>query len=196
VEEVYWEVNIREQTFYRWRRKYGRMEMVDARRFKELENENSELKKMLADEMLKSRVLKATLKKSGERLREAPGGEADGGGRDFPGAPSMPLPRTALLQLPTPRAGGAGRDPQTGQAHRVAEPEVSALRLPADPSLADAERMESRTQGCAEYPEAGRAWNQGSRPTPTAPGQFDGVTHTGNAAERSLELELRARPHR
>ena len=57
------EVNISEQTFYRWRRKYGRMEMADAKRFKELENENSELKKMLADEMLKNRVLNETLKK-------------------------------------------------------------------------------------------------------------------------------------
>jgi putative transposase len=39
------------------------MEMADAKRFKELENENSELKKMLADEMLKNRVLNETLKK-------------------------------------------------------------------------------------------------------------------------------------
>jgi putative transposase len=63
VEEVCREVNISEQTFYRWRRKYGRMEMADAKRFKELENENAELKKMLADEMLKNRVLNETLKK-------------------------------------------------------------------------------------------------------------------------------------
>jgi putative transposase len=63
VEEVCKDANISEQTFYRWRRKYGRMEMADAKRFKELEKENSELKKMLADEMLKSRVLEETLKK-------------------------------------------------------------------------------------------------------------------------------------
>ena len=41
------------------------MEMADAKRFKELENESSELKKMLAAEMLKSRALEETLKKSG-----------------------------------------------------------------------------------------------------------------------------------
>ena len=63
VEEVCRDSNISEQTFYRWRRKYGRMEMADAKRFKELENENAELKKMLADEMLKNRVLNETLKK-------------------------------------------------------------------------------------------------------------------------------------
>jgi len=38
------------------------MEMADAKRFKELVNENGELKKMLADEMLKNRGLKESLK--------------------------------------------------------------------------------------------------------------------------------------
>jgi putative transposase len=47
VEEACREVNISEETFYRWRRKYGRMEMADAKRFKVLEKENVELKKML-----------------------------------------------------------------------------------------------------------------------------------------------------
>ncbi len=37
--------------------------MTDLKRFKELEKENSQLKKMLADEMLKIRVLEETLKK-------------------------------------------------------------------------------------------------------------------------------------
>ncbi|MDA7674128.1 hypothetical protein N8638_02990 [Akkermansiaceae bacterium] len=39
------------------------MEMADAKRFKELVNGNGELKKMLADEMLKNRVLEESLKK-------------------------------------------------------------------------------------------------------------------------------------
>ena len=63
VEEVCREQNISEQTFYRWRRKYGRMELADARRLKELGEENSELKKMLADALLKNRVLEETLSK-------------------------------------------------------------------------------------------------------------------------------------
>ena len=63
VEEVCRESNISEQTFYRWRRKYGRMKMADLKRFKELEKENTQLKKMLADEMLKIRVLEETLNK-------------------------------------------------------------------------------------------------------------------------------------
>lgn len=39
------------------------MEMADAKRYKELQSESGELKKMLADEMLKNRVLEETLKK-------------------------------------------------------------------------------------------------------------------------------------
>ena len=50
--------NISEQTFYRWKKKYGGMELADARRLKELEKENAELKKMLAESMLKNRILK------------------------------------------------------------------------------------------------------------------------------------------
>jgi putative transposase len=44
--------NISEQTFYRWRDKYGGMEVADARRLKELEAENAKLKRMVADQML------------------------------------------------------------------------------------------------------------------------------------------------
>ena len=42
VEELCRESNISEQTFYRWRRKYGRMKMADLKRFKELEKEKSQ----------------------------------------------------------------------------------------------------------------------------------------------------------
>ena len=41
------EHNISEQTFYRWKKKYGAMELADAKRLKELEKENAELKNCL-----------------------------------------------------------------------------------------------------------------------------------------------------
>ena len=63
LDQVCKENNICEQTFYRWRRKYGRMELADAKRLKELSDENAELKKMLADSLLKNRVLEETLSK-------------------------------------------------------------------------------------------------------------------------------------
>ena len=52
------EHNISEQTFYRWKKKYGAMELADAKRLKELEKETAELQKMLAESMLENRVLK------------------------------------------------------------------------------------------------------------------------------------------
>ncbi len=44
--------NISEQTFYRWRDKFGGMDVPDARRLKELESENAKLKRMVAEQML------------------------------------------------------------------------------------------------------------------------------------------------
>ena len=52
------EHNVTEQTFYRWRRKYGGMEVSEAKKLRELERENSELKKMVADLSLDIRMLK------------------------------------------------------------------------------------------------------------------------------------------
>ena len=49
--------NISTATFHRWKKKYGDMDIADAKRLKELEKENSELKKMVAESMLKIRVL-------------------------------------------------------------------------------------------------------------------------------------------
>ena len=58
VESICRESNISKATFHRWKRKYGDMDIADAKRLKELEKENAELKKMLAESMLENRVLK------------------------------------------------------------------------------------------------------------------------------------------
>ena len=57
VEDLCREHNISKATCHRWKRKYGDMDRADAKRLKELEKENCELKKMLAESMLKIRVL-------------------------------------------------------------------------------------------------------------------------------------------
>ena len=57
VEDLCREHNISKATFHRWKRKYGDMDLADAKRLKELEKENGALKKMLAESMLKIRVL-------------------------------------------------------------------------------------------------------------------------------------------
>ena len=58
IEELCREHNISQQTYFRWKKKYGNMELKDARKYRELEKENAELKKIVADQMLHIRVLK------------------------------------------------------------------------------------------------------------------------------------------
>jgi putative transposase len=52
---------ITETTFYRWRKKYGDMDVSDARRLKQLEEENRRLKRIVADQALNLQVLKDLL---------------------------------------------------------------------------------------------------------------------------------------
>ncbi len=52
---------ISEPTFYNWKAKYGGMTVSDARRLKELEAENSKLKKLLAESELDKSALKDLL---------------------------------------------------------------------------------------------------------------------------------------
>ena len=44
--------NISEQTFFRWRNKFGGMDVPDARRLKDLESDNARLKRMVAEQAL------------------------------------------------------------------------------------------------------------------------------------------------
>ena len=57
------EHNISEQTFHRWKREFGMMELDQAKQLKELQKENARLKRMLADEMLGKELLKEALEK-------------------------------------------------------------------------------------------------------------------------------------
>ena len=51
-------------TFYKWKAKYGGLDVSDARKLKVLEIENARLKKLLADSMLDNSILKDLLGKS------------------------------------------------------------------------------------------------------------------------------------
>lgn len=50
--------NVSEQSFYRWKTKYGGMGVSDVKRLRELERENAELKKVVAEQTLDIRMLK------------------------------------------------------------------------------------------------------------------------------------------
>ena len=55
---------ISDATFYKWRSRYGGMEVSDARKLKALEEENRRLKKLLAETMLDASTLKEMLGKN------------------------------------------------------------------------------------------------------------------------------------
>lgn len=63
VPEICREHGISSATFYKWRAKYGGMDVSMMTRLKELEAENSRLKKMYAEERLKAEILKEAIEK-------------------------------------------------------------------------------------------------------------------------------------
>ncbi len=55
---------IREQTLYRWKRKYGGLEASEAKRLRVLEDENARLKRLVAEQALDNQALKELLRKN------------------------------------------------------------------------------------------------------------------------------------
>ena len=55
---------ISKQSFYRWRKKYGGLSVSEARRLKDLEKENSRLKRLLAERDVEIDVMKDVLAKN------------------------------------------------------------------------------------------------------------------------------------
>jgi putative transposase len=58
VPQVCKKIGVTEQTYYRWRKEYGGLRTDQAKRFKELEQENSRLKRLLADAELDKAILR------------------------------------------------------------------------------------------------------------------------------------------
>jgi putative transposase len=63
VEEVCRKLGVSEQTFYRWKSKYGGMLPSDVKRLKQLEEENAKLKKLVADLSLDKVMLQDVISK-------------------------------------------------------------------------------------------------------------------------------------
>ena len=52
------QIGVTDQTYYRWRREYGGLKVDQARRFKDLEKQNSRLKRVVADQAIDLAILK------------------------------------------------------------------------------------------------------------------------------------------
>jgi putative transposase len=109
-------------TFYKFKAKYGGMDVSDARRLKALEEENTRLKKLLAEQMLDNAILRDVSSKNGDARCEAQSrGSCLCGARGEPasGVPGAgrrshqrALPKCASRRC-TPEGGHAGRGRRT-----------------------------------------------------------------------------------
>ena len=63
VNEAARQLEISEQTYYRWRKEYGGLDTTQARKLKQLEKENLQLKTLVADISLDNAILKEVLSK-------------------------------------------------------------------------------------------------------------------------------------
>ena len=61
IAEAVKQIEVSEQTYYRWTKQYGQMDRNQAKRLKELEKENARLKKLLAEKSLDIDILKEAL---------------------------------------------------------------------------------------------------------------------------------------
>ena len=134
IREVCKRHNITEQTFFRWRNKFGGMDVAEAKRLKELESENAKLKRMLAEQLLVIEGLKEFTGKNDIPVR-SPG---CGTSPDLPGplrAPGLPDSgaEPAREQL---GAAPAWQGPGAGDSTHGGHPRRAALRLPPHGGLA------------------------------------------------------------
>ena len=62
VQEAVRQIEVTEQTYYRWKKEYGGMRTDQAKRLKELEKENNRLKRIVADKELDIQILKEAIR--------------------------------------------------------------------------------------------------------------------------------------
>jgi transposase-like protein len=62
IDDICRQLGISDATYYYWRKQYGKMELDEVKRLKELQKENGRLKKLVADQALDIDILKETLR--------------------------------------------------------------------------------------------------------------------------------------
>ncbi len=95
-------LGIATETLYNWKRKYGGMDVSEARRLRMLEEENSRLKRLVADLSLDNRALKDVLAKTSDARRPAAGGVLCGGVLDVLRATRLRAGGHQPVELPLP----------------------------------------------------------------------------------------------
>jgi putative transposase len=119
-------LEVSEQTYHRWRNQFGGMKADDARRLKDLERENRELKQIVADKELENRALREIAKGTGEPVEATPR-------RGHAGVPARPLAAASVSAAPRSKCSpgswlASSRAPLC--AWRAFEPTSRRRRIP------------------------------------------------------------------
>ena len=80
---------VSEATIYNWKAKFGGMDVSEAKRLRQLEDENAKLKRLLADAMLDGSALRELLSKNGRARRQARSCRAPSGRHGSVGAAGL-----------------------------------------------------------------------------------------------------------
>src|SRR5215213_6110754 len=139
VAEVCRKLGISEATFYSWKKKYNGLGPVELRRLRQLEEENAQLKRIVADLTLDKQMRQNVLKKSSEGAATPAAGEHAAGGVSRLGATRLCDRVFAPLGLSLP--GPAARRSRGAAAPERDRRDAGALRLCAHSYPAAARRL-------------------------------------------------------
>jgi putative transposase len=95
---------VSEQTFYRWKARYGGLEVSELRRLRQLEDENSRLKRLVADLTLDNQALKELIRKRPDARSAAGGGAGAQGAVGAQRTSSLSASRPGAIHLSVPGA--------------------------------------------------------------------------------------------
>jgi putative transposase len=129
IAEICRKLGVSEQTFYRWKKKFGSMGVAEVRRLKQLEDENAKLKRLVADLSLDKAILQDVLRKKPDSRPAPRAGRVRAGCLPGDGASGMPravrFARDDSLRVGEAWSGGAsdaaktsilGRSPRCARA--------------------------------------------------------------------------------
>jgi len=142
VKTIIRQMGITEQTFYRWKRKFGGLGPSELRKLRMLEEETRRLKKLVADLSLDKAMLQEVIEKNYEGRSEAASHRLHA--RQLSGQRTSSLSGLALdsfeLQAEVDSEGSSGSSAKDSRSRG----KPRSLRLPPDPHLAPTRRIQGR----------------------------------------------------
>jgi len=148
VVEICRSLQITEQTFYRWKKKYGSLRTPEIRELRQLREEKKKLKQLVADLTLDKHILQESLKTSSKAQTSVPVGRL--GHKLIPGIRSPGMPDKRFLQVVDSvqvQATGSGAFKETDQGTCVKQ---GQLRISPSSCFAEARGLADQPQACVQ----------------------------------------------